>query len=388
MSSPAAPLHSGDDPPASDLTTATAEGALIVRPGGRWDLAAAERLRVLVAAVPADGGNRVRIDLSQLATLDTVGALMLRHLRDRLTAAGCRVEVVAVRPAHLGLLDLVWRAAEQPPTAPPLGEGFRDNVALVGAAATRGLSVAVELVTFFGLVSATLGRILINPRRIRLAPVFYHLEHVGLRALPILGLLSFLVGVVLGYQGIEQLEKVGAESLVVELLGMSMLREVGGLLAAIIVAGRSGSAFTAQIGTMKVTQEVDALQTIGLDPIELLVIPRILALLIALPILTFYANVVGLLGGASMTYLVFEMNFLEFFRDLSIPLDIFDASLGLVKSPAFALVIAIVGCHEGMKVTGSAESVGLHTTRSVVQSIFLVIVFNALFSVIATAMRI
>jgi phospholipid/cholesterol/gamma-HCH transport system permease protein len=226
---------------------------------------------------------------------------------------------------------------------------------------------------------------LLRPGRIRLNALFHHIGQVGLNALPILGLLAFMIGVVIGFQGAEQLRKVGVDSLVVHLIGISVLREIGSLITAIIVAGRSGSAFTAQIGTMKVNQEIDASRAIGLDPMEMLVIPRILALMVAMPLLTFFANAMALLGGAVITYAMFDINLIEFLMEMRVPLDIYDTSVGLLKTPAFALVIAMVGCHEGLQVSGNAESVGLHTTRSVVESIFLVMVLNALFSVLFTA---
>jgi len=184
------------------------------------------------------------------------------------------------------------------------------------------------------------------------------------------------------------LRRLGAEIYVVNLLGLSILREIGILITAIIVAGRSGSAFTAQIGTMKVNQEIDALRTLGLDPMELLVVPRILALMLVMPLLTFYANMVALSGGAVMSYLLLDINFYQFVTQMRIPIDFWDATVAMIKAPVFALVIGMVGCYEGLLVSGSAESVGLRTTRSVVESIFLVIVLNAFFSVLFSTIHI
>jgi phospholipid/cholesterol/gamma-HCH transport system permease protein len=231
-------------------------------------------------------------------------------------------------------------------------------------------------------------RVLVRPGRLRLTALVYHMDHTGLRCLPILGLLSFMIGVVLAYQGAEQLRRLGAEIYVVNLLGLSILREIGILITAIIVAGRSGSAFTAQIGTMKVNQEIDALRTLGLDPMELLVVPRILALMLVMPLLTFYANMVALSGGAVMSYLLLDINFYQFVTQMRIPIDFWDATVAMIKAPVFALVIGMVGCYEGLLVSGSAESVGLRTTRSVVESIFLVIVLNAFFSVLFSTIHI
>ncbi len=381
------------------FTTTWDQGVWCLLATGPWDLDGLASVQAEIKAIAGPGSSpvpatgepaSVRVDLSDVSALDTVGALLLHQMCARMQAAGHRIQVVGVPQHHRGLLDVVWRAAGAPPPPPPPASSWHnDRLVHVGRSLVDRWVKTLQLLAFFGVVCIALGRVLANPRRIRLAPLFYHLDHAGLRALPILGLLAFLIGIVMGYQGIVQLGKVGAEFLVTDLLGIGILREIGSLITAIIVAGRSGSAFTAQIGTMQVTQEVDAMRTMGLDPLELLVIPRLLALIVALPLLTFFANVIALFGGAVMTYVLFDMNFLEFFS--GIPggaLDVHDATLGLIKAPLFAFVIAMVGCHEGLQVSGSAESVGLHTTRSVVEAIFLVMVINALVSVIATALGI
>ena len=276
----------------------------------------------------------------------------------------------------------VWRAADSEPVFPPKRRPIADTIAAAGQASIKALHGSVELISYLGLVVATLARVLACPRRLRVTALIYHMDHTGLRCLPILGLLSFLIGVVLAYQGAEQLRRLAAEIYVVNLLGLSILREIGILITAIIVAGRSGSAFTAQIGTMKVNQEIDAMRTIGLDPIEMLVVPRILALMLVMPLLTFFANMIALLGGATMSYILLDINFYQFVNQMRIPIDFWDATVALIKAPVFALVIGMVGCYEGLLVSGSAESVGLRTTKSVVESIFLVIVLNAFFSVL------
>ena len=207
------------------------------------------------------------------------------------------------------------------------------------------------------------------------------MEQSGLNALPIVGLISFLVGVVLAYQGADQLARFGAQIFTVNLVAVGVLREMGILLTAIIVAGRSGSAFTAQIGTMKVNEEIDALQTIGLDPMDVLVMPRLIGLVLVLPLLTFYADIMGLLGGAVMATVVLDISFFQFARQLNDAVDLWAFWVGVIKAPLFAFIIAMVGCYEGLKVSRSAESVGRQTTRAVVESIFLVIVLDALLSI-------
>jgi phospholipid/cholesterol/gamma-HCH transport system permease protein len=208
------------------------------------------------------------------------------------------------------------------------------------------------------------------------------MEATGVDAMPIVGLLSFLIGIVFAYQGADQLRRFGAEIYTVNLLGIAVLRELGVLMTAIILAGRSGSAFTAQIGTMKVNEEVDAMQVLGLDPIEVLVLPRLFALLVTLPLLAFFANVMGLFGGALMTYFSLDMTFPSFLRQLHFFMPGWSFWIGVLKAPVFAAIIALTGCYEGLRTERSAESVGRLTTLSVVESIFLVIVLDAAFSIV------
>ena len=200
--------------------------------------------------------------------------------------------------------------------------------------------------------------------------------------------MSFLIGVVVAYQGADQLRQFGAEVFTVNLLGVSILRELGILITAIVVAGRSGSAFTAQIGTMKVNQEVDAMQTLGLDPVEILVLPRLTALVICLPLLAFYADMMALLGGAIMSLLALDISISQFVKQLQGAIKLSTFMVGMVKAPVFAFLIALVGCFEGLNVEGSAESVGRQTTLSVVEAIFLVIIFDAAFSIMFSYLRI
>jgi phospholipid/cholesterol/gamma-HCH transport system permease protein len=208
------------------------------------------------------------------------------------------------------------------------------------------------------------------------------MEQTGLNSLPVIGLLSLLVGVVFAFQGADQLRTFGAEIYTVNLLGIAILRELGVLLTAIILAGRSGSAFTAQIGTMKVNEEVDAMEVLGLDPIEVLVLPRLFAMMITLPLVAFFANIMGLLGGAIMCWATLDISIPTFLRQLRSPLPGWSFWIGIMKAPAFAGIIALTGCYEGLRVSRSAESVGRLTTRSVVESIFLIILADAVFSII------
>ncbi|KAA0680220.1 MlaE family lipid ABC transporter permease subunit [Azospirillum brasilense] len=354
---------------------------------GHWDLKAAGGLSGTLDRFALDGGGAVSLDLSRLDAMDTVGAYLLSALSDRLKAAGHGVDLTAIRPEHAALFDAVREVGPPPVERAQTHHPILDMLERTGRTAVDGLREGRDLLSFLGLIAITFGRLIVNPRRLRFRSVMFHIEQTGLNALPILGLLSFLIGVVLAFQGADQLRRFGAELFVVNLLGVSILREIGILMTAIIVAGRSGSAFTAQIGTMKVNQEVDAISTLGLDVVELLVVPRALALMITLPLLAFYADIMGLFGGAVMSYATLDITFGQFIRQLHGAVTLPHFVVGLVKAPVFALVIAMVGCYEGLKVSGSAESVGTLTTKSVVESIFLVIVLDAVFSVLFSFLR-
>jgi phospholipid/cholesterol/gamma-HCH transport system permease protein len=224
--------------------------------------------------------------------------------------------------------------------------------------------------------------VVVRPSRLRLTALTHHLEQTCVNALPIVGLISFLIGIVMAYQGADQLRRFGAEIFTIDLLAISALREIGILLTAVVVAGRSGSAFTAEIGMMRVNEEVDALRTMGLDPLEVLVLPRLLALMIALPLLTFFADIMALVGGGLMVLMLADLSVQQFLNQLLSAVTPTTFWVGMVKAPVFAFVIALVGCFEGLNVTGSAESVGRLTTKAVVESIFLVIVIDAAFSIL------
>ena len=245
-----------------------------------------------------------------------------------------------------------------------------------------------DQLAFFGLVISTLGRAIRNPRRLRLIPLVHHMEKAGLDALPIVALMTFLIGAVIAQQGAVQLQKLGAEVYTVNLVAIVFLREVGLLLTAIIVAGRSGSAFTAEIGSMKMREEVDAMRTLGLDPVEMLVVPRVLALVITLPLLTFVGDIVGLIGGGVAVGTMLDTTPDAYLVQLRAASGFWTFGVGLLKAPFMALVIAMIGCRAGLNVTGSAESVGRQTTSSVVQSIFMVIVLDAAFAIFFTGVGI
>jgi phospholipid/cholesterol/gamma-HCH transport system permease protein len=355
---------------------------LVLTAGGDWTIDQAKGLDEGLRTIAVGRARRVEFRLAEVERLDTAGAWLIDRTRMALAATGAEVELVGLHADHAGLVGRVFEigtGAKLPPAQPyRLG----DVLAQLGEAVVDGLAQARNMLGFFGQIVVTLGRILVRPGRIRFISFVSHLEQTGLNALPIVGLLSFLVGVVLAYQGVDQLRKFGADVFMVNLVGVATLREMGILLTAILIAGRSGSAFTAQIGTMQVNEEVDAMRTLGLDPIEVLVLPRMLALIIAMPLVTFFANLMALIGGGLIGVLLVDLTVPQFIRQLQQAVDIWDFWVGIIKAPVFAFLIAMVGCFEGLRVEGSAESVGRLTTQSVVESIFLVIVFDAFFSIL------
>ncbi len=328
-----------------------------------------------------DGGAGVTVDLGALGRLDTAGAWALMDFEQRLTAAGVPVCIARARDEVSLLLDRVRDAMPRPESLPPAATGLVAALDRTGRAVVAALGFLADLAGYLGLFLARLGRCLRHPREFRLTALVAHAEDVGLRAVPIVALMAFLIGVVLAFQGSTQLRQFGAEVFVVDLIAISILRELGILLTAIIVAGRTASAFTAAIGSMKMREEIDAMRTLGLDPATVLFVPRILALLITLPILGLIANLMGLFGGAMMSWIELGISPSMFRTRLLEGADVSTVFAGLVKAPVFALVIGVVGCHAGMQVKGTAESLGRMTSGAVVTAIFAVIAVDALFSI-------
>ncbi len=360
---------------------ASRDGAIwVLSVGGPWTLADAPRLEQQLNEFGSPQVAAARFDLSALETLDTAGAWLLYRMQHRLEEHGTTVTVVGARPQHAALLERMAprdrHALARNDTSPLVA-----MVERIGRTTLDAGYEARDLLNFFGLAVITLGRTILKPGRVRFISVASHIEQVGVNALPIVVLLSFLIGVVLAYQGADQLRAFGAEIYSVNLLGISILREIGVLLTAILVAGRSGSAFTAEIGTMKVNEEVDAMQTLGLDVIEVLVLPRLLAVTISLPLLVFVADMAGLIGGALMATMALDLSLTQFLEQLRSATSLSTYWTGLVKAPVFAILIGLVGCYHGLQVEGGAESVGRMTTKSVVNSIFLVIIADAVFSI-------
>lgn len=318
------------------------------------------------------------IDISQVVQLDTAGAWFLL---DQQLGASCAVEIAGATQAQAQLINTV-RLNMPPDAATTEGRlSIPDRFEMFGRRLVRGFRMTVEIISFFGQVIATIGGTIRHPSRLRLTSVVHHCQEIGVSAVPIVALMAFLIGVVLAFQGSAQLQQFGAEVFVVDLIAISILRELGILLTSIIVAGRSGSAFTAAIGSMKMREEIDAMRTLGLDPVTILVVPRVLALMLMLPALGFIADIAGLVGGALMSWIELGVSPAVFQSRLVGNTDVWHFAVGMIKAPFFALIIGIVGCYQGLKVGGDAESLGRLTSASVVLSIFMVIVMDALFSI-------
>jgi phospholipid/cholesterol/gamma-HCH transport system permease protein len=377
-------------PVAATFVSSEQAGSVVLAAAGAWLVGAAGELdgRLRGLALPKD--RRVTLDLAGIDRLDTVGAWLLLRTEHDLNARGCAVELRNLRPDLAPLLDQVRAGGRLAPTVHqrPAHHTLTGFVARIGRFSIGLLVRTYSILAFFGLVCSSAAELVLHPRRIRAVATIAQIEQTGVNALGIVGLLSFLIGIVIAYQGADQLRRFGAEIYTVNLLGVSILRELGVLMTAIIIAGRSGSAFTAEIGTMRVNEEIDAMRTIGLDPVVVLVMPRLSGLLVTLPLLTLYADLMALLGGCLMCLTVLGITIPQFVRALQYSLYPWTFWIGIIKAPFFAAIIALIGCYEGFQVSRSAQSVGQMTTLAVVESIFLVIVTDAVFSVLFSLMGI
>jgi len=368
---------------AARLQTGRRGDTMAVQAAGVWVLGSAEPHDLTLRNLNYTGVATLEIDCGGLDRLDTTGAWLLMRTRRMAEMAGAKAVWLDVPDAFKPLITTIDQDCHGPPVAHPDDHSLSAFLERLGRAQMHFFGQAVSLLGFLGMVATKATATILHPRRLRIPALVRQLEEVGLNAMPIVGLLSFLLGIVFAFQGADQLRRFGAEIFTVNLLGISILREIGAIMTAIIVAGRSGSSFTAQIGTMKVNEEIDALYTLGMNPVEVLVLPRMLALVIALPLLTVFANVMGIFGGGLMSYFDLGITVPAFLRQLQGAVGTgWTFWVGIIKAPIFAFLIATVGCYEGLQVERNAASVGMLTTRSVVESIFLVIVADAIFSVL------
>jgi phospholipid/cholesterol/gamma-HCH transport system permease protein len=348
---------------------------------GPWIARHAAVLEEIVTDAEKLGGSRpnIFIDVSQVSRLDTFGAWLIERLRRSLSIGG-EAQIAGLSANYSSLVNEVRRVKEAPvaDSEPVTISGMLEGVgrSVVGIGGTF-----LDLIDMFGAVIAAAGNVLIHPRSFRLTSTIHHLEQVCWRAVPIIVLITFLIGCIISQQGIFHFRQFGADIFVVDMLGVLVLREIGVLLVAIMVAGRSGSAYTAELGSMKMREEIDALRTMGFDPIEVLVLPRMLALVLALPILAFLGAMAALYGGGLVAWLYGGVDPEAFLWRLRDAISINHFVVGIVKAPVMAAVIGVVAFVEGLAVQGSAESLGQHTTSSVVKGIFFVIVMDGVFAI-------
>jgi phospholipid/cholesterol/gamma-HCH transport system permease protein len=321
-------------------------------------------------------GPVAAVDLGGIDRIDTIGAWIVRRFA---TERQARIDNASSDAQRL--IGEVEKADQPVRMRPDTMPAFFRVLEEVGAAVAQAGRTLLGLLAFFGALMIAAGAVVTHPRRFRWNAVIQRFEVVGVSALGIIGLMSFLIGIVIAQQGAVQLSQFGAEFLTINLIGRITLRELGVLMTAIMVAGRSGSAFAAQLGTMKLTEEIDAMRTIGVSPMEALVLPRTLAAVVMMPLLGFYSSVIAIIGGGIFCWISLDIPPITFIQRLREVVPITDLYVGMVKAPVFGLIIALAGCFQGMQVEGDAEQVGTRTTAAVVQAIFLVIVVDAFFAV-------
>ena len=343
---------------------------------GEWNLESVRQIERKLRNTPCT--KKIIWDVSQVSEFDSAGVLLFIEYYKRFKKE-VEIEVVGYTTKQKEMYALLMRDDNTP--LMPQKVGFLENL---GKKTYDILYDLLDFVNFLGHLFLTFLHVFKHPKDFRIKEIVYHIHQSGFNALIIIGLTSFLVGMVISYQGSVQLAKFGADMFIVDTVAISITRELGPMITAIVIAGRSGSAYTAEIGAMKITEEIAAMRTMGFDPYAFLVLPRVIALMIALPLLIFFSDIVGIFGGMVASDMQLGISMTQFIDRLYEVLEVKHYVLGMIKGPVFAFIIAAVGCFRGFQVSDNTESIGLHTTASVVNSIFLVIAFDALFSVIYT----
>jgi len=357
--------------------------ALTLRLRGPWRIENVAEIERALDEVDGPPEGRLLIDCSRVESIDLSAAWLLQQRVERAQADGTRIEFVGKVPEHFAFIrDAVERvdAGERP--APPSRGTLHDGIIWLGRVAVQQAKQAKQALTFVGRMAVTGAKAMRSVQHLRLTSITRHVYETGIQAIPIVSLIAFLISVIVAYLGAQQLQTFGAEIFTVDLVAISVLREMGVLLTAIIVAGRSGSAFAAEIGVMRLNDEIDALQSMGVDYFEVLVMPRIVGLVIALPLLTIVADAMGLAGGALLSFFLLDISLSQFIPRVQDALAPTTFWAGLIKAPVFAILIAMVGCYRGLQVRDSSRELGRLTTVAVVQAIFLVIFADAVFAIV------
>jgi phospholipid/cholesterol/gamma-HCH transport system permease protein len=365
------------------LTTSVQDGRLVIAASGAWSARNAGEIDALIDPILEIAGPRAHVafDMRGVGEFDTYGAVLIERFARDCELQGGDVRVTGLAEHFVGLADAVRRARR-----PPAAAVRKSNLLLATMEALERSAIVagrdmMALLNMLGAVGQALAGVAVRPSTCRLTSIVHHLDRVAWQAVPIILLITFLIGGIIAQQGFFHFRKFGADQYVVDMVGILVLREIGVLIVAIMVAGRSGSSYTAELGSMKMREEIDALRTMGLDPVTVLILPRIIAIVIALPVLTFLGAMAALYGGGLVAWVYGDMNPDIFIARLRDAISITHFKVGMIKAPFMALAIGIVACSEGLKVRGSAESLGLQTTASVVKSIFLVIVLDGLFAI-------
>jgi phospholipid/cholesterol/gamma-HCH transport system permease protein len=357
--------------------------ALVLRLRGAWRIDNITEIEAALRELDVNGGVRMSIDASGIEALDLSAAWLLQQHIERAQARGAQVEFVGRVPEHFAFIrDVVERGAAGGEVEEAPQRSLKELIVWVGRMAVLQMHQAKQAMIFLGRMAMTGLRACRSVHHLRLASITRHVYETGIQAIPIVALIAFLISVIVAYLGAQQLQQFGAEIFTVDLVAISVLREMGVLLTAIIVAGRSGSAFAAEIGVMRLNDEIDALQSMGVDYFEVLVLPRIIGLVIALPLLTIVADAMGLAGGALLSSLLLDISLTQFIPRVQDALAPTTFWAGLIKAPIFAILIAMVGCYRGLQVRDSSRELGRLTTVAVVQSIFLVIFADAVFAIV------
>ena len=343
---------------------------------GEWNLQSIHQIENILSKILYN--KKIIWDLSNVTDFDSAGVLLFIEYLERFKAQ-VNVEVIGYSTKQQEMYKLLTKDLDV--LTVPRNVGYFEKLGKQTVELFRDIQ---DFITFIGHLFSTILYLFKRPKNLRIKEIVYHIHQSGLNALVIIGLTSFLVGMVISYQGSVQLAKFGADMFIVDTVAISITRELGPMITAIVIAGRSGSAYTAEIGAMKITEEISAMRTMGFDPYAFLVLPRIIALMIALPLLIFFADIIGILGGMVASDMQLGISMTQFVNRLYEVLEVKHYLLGMIKGPVFAFIIASVGCFRGFQVSDNTESIGLHTTASVVNAIFLVIAFDALFSVIYT----